>query len=384
MKRKLTIWVVAVLLLCLGGFALVRCPIWLAANGEDPDDEMIRLSLYPEDKRPEKFEPFLKENPESEERRSYALRWYSRDERAEKDFDKLKHHTREMIKYHPENMYIYIQNIVSFYRHPEYRLEVIQLLEEQVAAGQSQHGVYGNLAQACEQGAIPPPCDTPEKKAGFLRYYGLSENTQLPTEVDAGLADKAEQYFRAAITASTGADFRIAFYSRQLADLLVELDKLDEAVAVCERALPYVKQPFKSNFLVTYGACLKAYGRADDAKQILSQVREIDTEGFQEGPAHATTDAETQLGLIALKEGNTDTAKQYLLSSCDVQRCCHNSTMGLPLVLARKLLKMGQCEVVAKYSRKVVEGFTPWQKETEDLLQKAMRGATTPTRNIGE
>ena len=77
----------------------------------------------------------------------------------------------------------------------------------------------------------------------------------------------------------------------------------------------------------------------------------------------------TRLGLIALESGDVIEAKKLLLASADVQRCCHNSTRGMPLNLAKRLQEAGEYEAVIRYCRLVLDRFTPNQVETKKLLQ---------------
>jgi len=348
-----------------------------ASSANDPDGARGRYGLPEDEKRPEKFEPFLREHPEDETRREAALVWYSR---RESNTDKLRYHTLEMVKHHPANMDIFWANASAFFAKPDYRLEVIRNLEDQVAAGHTQHEVYLNLAITCEQGAIPPVAENPESRSRFLRYYGLPEDTQLPTEVDRLLAGKAVQYFEFALSTSEADDFYAAFYSEQLADLLMRLGEPEKAAVICEKALPHVTDMTRAHFLVTYGRCLRESGNTARAKEILAQVRGCDKDGFNKGPGSATASAETALGLIAMEEGDIETAKKYLLSSCNVQRDCGNITGGLSLELARKLFDAGERDVVAEYCQQVLSKFTPDQEETKNLLHRALEqnGKATP------
>jgi hypothetical protein len=348
---------------------LTTGPVEGQSNTEDPDGAVRWYSLASEEKHPKKFEPYLRENPEDGVRRSAALDWYGR---KEKDVARLRHHTLEMVKHHPANFNIFFANSSLFFANPDFRVEVIRNLEEQVAAGHTQHGVYWNLALICKQAAIPPVGHDLEGKSRFLRKHGLPQDAELPTNIDTFLAGKAAQYFESAVAASKGDDFNIAFYSRQLAELFIELDRPKKAAAVCENVLPNVKGIAKANFLVTYGRCLLASGNIFQAKNVLVQVRPCDKEGFDGGPGHATASAETTLGLIAMEEGDIATAKGYLISSCNVQGCCHNSTIGLSLNLASQLFDEREYDAVAHYCREVLKKFTPEQEETKALLRRAL------------
>jgi predicted Zn-dependent protease len=276
-----------------------------------------------------------------------------------------------MIKYHPDNMHIYFENISAFYVNPKYKLEVIHLLEEQVAAGRSGHGVYWNLALTCERGATPLADASPEGKARFLEYYSLPPGTEIPHEVDKELTEKAVGYFRKAISNSGSNNFYFAFYSEQLAGLLSKLGRYEEAAGVCRDALPRAEEISKPDLMVTYGSSLRRSGKAKEAKEVLNKVRRCDKEGFEKGPGHATHNAETILGLIAMDANDLKEAKKHLLASCKVQKCPHNITKGLRLDLAQKLLAAGESRAVATYCSAVLHDFTPDQKETLDLLHQA-------------
>jgi len=117
---------------------------------------------------------------------------------------------------------------------------------------------------------------------------------------------------------------------------------------------------------------MRKAGKIPEAKSILMQVRPCDHEGFEGGPADVTTAAENILGQIALDEGNVREACNYLLSSSNVQRCCHNSTLGLPANLAKMLLKQGQYDCVIKYCRIALSKFAHGENEMKSVLQQAI------------
>ena len=68
--------------------------------------------LEMEEKHPDKFEPYLEKYPADEPRRTAALVWYNR---REKNVDRLKYHTVEMVRYHPDNLHIYFENTSVVY-----------------------------------------------------------------------------------------------------------------------------------------------------------------------------------------------------------------------------------------------------------------------------
>jgi tetratricopeptide (TPR) repeat protein len=269
-------------------------------------------------------------------------------------------------------MYIYVYNGSAFYLDRAYCLEVISKLEEQVKAGHKESELLWILAMTCERAAVPPKWCDEEDRARFLRYYGLPDSTTFPSEIDMSMAERAIGYYRSAITAAGEDRFYVAFYSRQLADLLLDLDRQTEAVGVCEKALPNADETSKPGLLVTYGKALRTAGRLDKAKEVLKQVRSCDKEGNEGGPGCDTTEAETLVGLIALDESNTAEAARWLLSSCKVQECCHSTTKGFSLNLARKLLDAGEYDAVIKFCRIVLDKFTPDQEETKALLKQAL------------
>jgi tetratricopeptide (TPR) repeat protein len=343
---------------------------------EERDESGIRgyMNLSAEEMRPESFEPYLAEHPEDNARRTAALIWY---DRREPDPEKLRKHTFEMIRYHPTNYHICWENVTEFYKDQDYRHEVQRALEDQLEAGHTQHEVYWILAKICQRGAMPPVGDDPDAREWFFRYFGVPEDTVLVEEVDEALAEKAVDYYRSAIRGG-GRDPMGGLYVEGLSKLLIKLDRPEEAAKVCEEALPHADEISKPGLLITYGHLLVQLDEIERAKDALSQVRSIDTEGFEGGPAHATTEAETSLGLIALGEGDTATAREYLLSSCDVQQCCHNITRGMPLSLAKDLLEAGQADAVIEYCETVLREFTPGDEIVERLLDKAKEGKQTP------
>ncbi len=337
------------------------------------------FSLSEEEQAPSSFEPFLEQNPEDRARRVAALKWCMR----EGDIDRLKHHTEKLIEHHPAEMMIRFANSTAFYQDRAYLLRVVGQLEGRLAEGVTEHRLYWNLAGICKQGAIPPVDDDPEQRARFLGYYGLAEDTVLLREIDHGLAAKAVQYFRAAIDTAAGDDFSVVFYSEQLIRLLRELDRTEEAVQACERALPHADSVGDPDFFTTYGECLWSTRKIDEAKQVLKSVRKRDTEGFSRGPGHATTRAETYLGLISLREGDVAGARDRLLSSCHVQQCCHNITKGFSLILANELFEAGERDAVAEFCRIVDRDFTPDRPEIQSLLDRALEPAQQASAGSG-
>jgi len=373
MKSQIT---VTVYMLAVFGVLAVVPTSGQSAKPPISKERMDRLGdhawilLPSNEQHPEFFEGYLKQHPEDQAHRDAALWWYGLQHPNQ---DRLRFHTLLMVQYHPDSKNISFDNTTAFYAEPSYLEEVIERLEGQTKRANSKPNVYWNLAQACEQAAIPPT--TEQHKTRFLRYYGLPAGTKLRTTIDEPMAAKAISYYEKAIAVSGHNWFNRAFFGEQLARLFIDLDKEPEAIAVCQSILNDVDEVSKPDFLVTYGSCLYTAGRGHEAEKILDQVRDSDHEGSQHGPGHATMEAENKMGQIALKEGRVADAVKHLLASCAVQGCCHNNTKGFPLGLAGKLLEAGQAAPVAKYCQTILTKFTPNLPEAKALLARAQHAA---------
>ncbi len=321
------------------------------------------------------LESYLKGHPADERKRVQVIKLYGRPPLNVK---RLRYHTFQLIKYHPSNPNIYFWSSSAFYIDPKYRAEVISRLEGQLRKGHTSHHVYWVLARTCDQGAIPPTLDGPEDRAAFMEYNMLPKNTRLPSVIDQRLAKKAIAYYRLAIRKCGGDPFWVSFYSEQLADLMLALGRVQEATTVCRKALPYAEHISRPQSMVTYGWCLEYAGKLAEAKKVLEQVRACDKGGENGGPGYCTTEAETDLGLIALKEGKPHEAAQHLVAASKVQRCCQSMTSGLPLTLARKLLSVGQTDAVITYCRTALSDFCPGQKDAKELLNRALAARGKP------
>lgn len=330
------------------------------------------MSLPADEKQPDRFEPYLEKHPADFDRRTAALIWYSRRERHD---ERLKHHTFEMIKHHPESMHIYFANNALFFAEPEYREEVIASLERQLQRGHANADVYRNLALACKQGALPRTFKNESDRERFLRYYKLPDDIVLPSERNELLAEKALRYWRRAYdTAELESQ---PLYAQQLVELLIEIDQHQKASETAEEILTSVPALRKdASFLYSYGRSLKAIGQTDKARNVLAQVRQHDDEGFDNGPACLTMRAELMLGEMALERSDTETAVRHLKASLNVQRCCHNATQGVPLKLAERLLEKGKHTAVIDFCETALETFVPDQPETQSLLTRARENAS--------
>jgi len=340
--------------------------------------------------RPEKFEPYLREHPDDESKREDALVWYARETH---DFERLREHTLRMIDHHPSNMHIYFENSTEFLSRPSYHAEVLGRLEGRVKAISS-GGAYWVLALMCELRAIPPDLSTEAAKRRFLDYNGLKSDATLPKHVDQELVAKTIRYFKQAIELATkeesvhSKDAELAdsdrwhqnFYARQLVDFYISLNRNADALALCKTLAMRKENLSDASFLVTYGQSLFAAGQFDDAKRWLVQVRLNDHEGFEKGPAHCTTAAESALGLIELERGDIRNAVEHLDASTKVQKCCHNTTKGFPTELATKLLEKGEAVPVIRYCETVLRDFTPDCAYLKTLMEKAKAARRASTK----
>jgi len=316
---------------------------------------------------PKSFESILTHHPEDEEARETALKWY----RAPGHEDRLKYHTRQMIYYHPGNMYVYFANVRLFYLQPEYRLEIIGLLEEQIKKGQTNAGIYWNLAMIYRHAGLPPKLGANGRVSDFLTYMELPRTTSLPTVPDHAALEKAVLYLKAAIDVTGANTLDGGLYAEQLGDLLIRLGRAREGVGFYQIAAPWVGQLEKPWFLLKYGRALRAIGSIRAAEQVLADVRHCDKGGLTGGPSDATTAAETELGLIAVQEGRLEDAGRHLLGSVDVERSGETAPTVVPLVLAEKLLDMGRARDVAAFCEGALKRLAPVQKEVRELLKKA-------------
>jgi len=330
---------------------------------------------------PEKFEPYLREHPDDELQREAAIRWYAWKPQY---FEQLRHHTLEMVQHHRANMQIYFKNGTEFLARPDYHAEVLRRLEERVKTKPS-HGAYWMLALICQRRAVPPDLNTEAKKRRFLSYHMLESEVGLPKQIDPLLVDKTIEYFKKAgalaiedesrhrgdSLLAEDARWHQNFYARQLVDFYTRLKRDGEALRLCQTLAERKENLSDAEFLLTYGESQYASGHREDAEKWLARVRPNDHEGFQHGPAHATVAAETTLGLIAIDRGDLAKAAENLDASTKVQKCCHNTTVGFPTVLAAKLVEKGRPAPVVRYCETVLRDFTPDQDAFKALLEKA-------------
>jgi hypothetical protein len=330
---------------------------------------------------PEKFEPYLREHPDDELQREAAIQWYAWKPH---DFERLRHHTLEMVERHPSNMQIFFKNSTEFLARPDYHAEVLHRLEARVKTKPS-HGAYWMLALICQRRPVPPDFSTEAKKRRFLSYNMLESDANLPKQVDPVLVSKTIEYFKKAVGLATEDESRDSkepvlaesarwhqnFYARQLVDFYTTLNRHGDALELCRMLARRNENLSDAEFLLTYGRLFYASGQRDDAEKWLARVRPNDHEGFQHGPAHATVAAETELGLIALERGNLTKALEHLEASTKVEKCCHNTTGGFPTTLAEALLERGQPSPVARYCETVLRGFTPGEETFKTLLRRS-------------
>jgi tetratricopeptide (TPR) repeat protein len=330
---------------------------------------------------PEKFEPYLREHPDDELQREAAIQWYAWKPH---DFERLRHHTLEMVERHPSNMQIFFKNSTEFLARPDYHAEVLHRLEERVKTKPSS-GAYWVLALTCQWRAVPPDFSTEAKKRRFLSYHLLESEAGLPKQVDPELVAKTIRYFKKAVELATedesrdrknpllaeSARWHQNFYARQLMDFYTKLNRHAEALELCQTLARRKENLADAEFLLTYGQSLYASGQRNDAEKWLIQVRRNDREGAQRGPARTTVKAETTLGLIAIDRGDLAKAAEHLEASTKVQKRCNNGADDFPTVLAAKLLEKGRPTPVVRYCETVLRDFTPDQDAFKALLEKA-------------
>jgi hypothetical protein len=212
----------------------------LAACSKKPPEDFASHMNVPFDHRvPEYFETYLAEHPDDGDHRAAALVYYDRRERNP---ERLKYHTFEMIERRPWNLNIYFENVWLLYSDPAYRSNVIVRLERKASEPNVKHGTFWNLALTCKTGVMPPHDGTPEGRAKFLKSYGLKDDAPIPTSTDPILVQKTEEYFRKAISLAKDDTFHVGLYSKQLAHFLVKLGRDSDAIAVCESALAHSKR----------------------------------------------------------------------------------------------------------------------------------------------
>jgi hypothetical protein len=339
------------------------------------------LDLEAADQRPKRFEAYLRVHAADRLRREAALVWYSR---RESDAAKLQQHTLAMVRYHPDDEQIRFANTGEFYADPHYRAAVLALLQRQVARGHREAGTYFNLGWVQEIASVPRWGSQPGDREAFLRYYELGMATPLPTRIDPKVADAAVASYRAAIRAAGTDVFNASLYSEVLANLLLRLKRPLEAVRVCSSVRRHRPAAADADLAVVYGRALAASDRPREAADALRRVRALDKE--EDGaPGHATLEAETELGLIALAAGRDSEAETHLLNSLEVHVCCHTARFEYPLTLARRLLERGEQKVVIAYCERALSKFgLDGMDRTRELLREARASSarsTHPDRN---
>ncbi len=278
-------------------------------------------------------------------------------------------HTLEMARRHPGNMHVYYDNGTLFYLDPEYRQQVADILEAQIDRCSDDHEYFQRLAQVYAHNAVRREFDHPADRERWLRYFGLPLDFELPLDTDEERADKAVSYFRQAIAVADGEEFYPAFYTQQLAKLLMELERYDEALLACETVLSDVDETSGAGFYLSYAHCLWHTDRIDEARAAAGEVLTSDGDGFSGGPGCRAARAHLLLGRMALgHDANIEAAKKHLLDAAAVQNCCHNMTQGLPLTLARDLLEHGESAAVANFCETVLANFNPSHKPAQELL----------------
>lgn len=320
-------------------------------------------------RKPRCFEPYLVLLPNDVAHREAALVWYNR---REPDDDKLKAHTFAMARRHPGNSHLYYENHRLFYLDPEYRQQLTDVLEAQIDQHPHDDKFFWVLAKICEHNAIPPKLDHRADREQWLHYYGLPPDYELPREIDYERAEKAVGYYRQAITAADGEEFYPAFYSRQLGELLMRLERYDEAVVAYETALPDVDEIWRAGVYLSYGRCLWHTDQIDEARAAVREVFACKSDPFRCARGCRAAGAHLLLGRIALShDKDVEAAKRHLLAATTVELCPHITMYAIPRHLARELLEEGEAEAVAEFCEAVLEKFIPSHKPTQELLSRA-------------
>lgn len=362
--KRVVIVVAAVWIVCvaaLGGVA------WWAVNARR-GRAVSRVQLPKREQRPEFFERYLTKHPEAEAHRDAAMWHYCAEE---PDDSKLKHHTFEMIRYHPDNSDIHYYNVSLFYRDAQYRDRVAEALEGQLADHPSNHTILWILAMTYEHGAVAMEFANDEDRESWLSYRKLPLDHDLPTETDTERADKAAEYYRAAIAAASDDGFHPAFYAEQLADLLAERELYEEALEACETAIPGADDISKPRLYLTYARCLYHVDRAPEALAAAQAAADSDRGGSGGGPACTAAKAHILRGHILLEQGDVDAATEELLAAASVERCCHTKAYGISLALARELMEAGEYKAVEEFCTQVLAKFGGNADATKHLQYQA-------------
>ncbi len=334
----------------------------------DPDIRafLIWRQLPDRKKTPEAAEAYLKKHPNDLSRRIGLLGVYNHGE--SRDFSRLRHHTLELIKRCPQSSEILWANYSEFFRHPEFKKEVLNRLEEVETAGDVE--VYGNLSNLNEHGAFPVPENEREK---FLQWHMLDPDTQLPEKLDNQAVEKAIHYRRKAIEASDSSESGQSWQWAQLGKLFNKANRMNEAISALEHAVSLESDSSSASTLVELGVSLYKARRLDEAFEKLREVRRHDSEGFEGGPGCYTMNAENLLGFLALEQKNLEEAKSRLIASLDVEPCCHTTTRGVNISLAEKLIDMGQGETVVEFCDEALKRFIPDDETIIELRSRASR-----------
>jgi tetratricopeptide (TPR) repeat protein len=327
-------------------------------------------SLYYPHREDAKFlEAELKKKPGNETILDFLMFYYSWHER---DKAKLREYTLQMVQLHPANSQICGYPISEFYVNPRFRDEVTAALERQIPSHTKKSGLYWNLARIYQDAAIPPlPKDvSPERKERWFSYFDVPASTPIRTEINYAIAAKSESYFRKAISLVKGDKFYYSFYAAQLAKLLLDLDRGDEAIAIYEDAINHTETRYAADDHLSLGAIYRKRQEYDKARLHYQTAIKDDTE---ENPSkgHVTARAYTGLGLMALSQLNiAEAEKDLLLSANEPKPCAHTTTQGMPLDLAEALIAQGHSEAPREYLKIVLQKFTPEDQEVKSVLDR--------------
>jgi len=319
-------------------------------------------NLPDSEKTIERAEDHLREHPDDLSRRIGILMRLGYGDNH--DSTKLRHHTLELIKRLPHSMDIVAANHGECFRHPGYRDELVVALSAQLGQGFKDAGIHTNLGDIFGHAALP--ITEPER---FCEWNELPPDTPLPEKLDEEKLDRAILHYEAAAKLSDD-----SIPAERLAQLLSNANRLDAAIPAFEKAMEMIPEQSRASVLVDYGECLAKAKRTKEAIAMLEQVRDCDTEGFENGPGCHTMEAETLLGHLALERKDQRGAVKHLLASTDVQGCCHNTTRGFPMSLARELMDR-EPKAVAEFCQTVLDDFTPQHEGFRRMLKDVEKAA---------
>lgn len=317
--------------------------------------------------RPEEFEPILETSPDDLEARESAMSWYAL---FAPDAAKAKHHTREMLRWHPDSHSIYANNITLFDREPAFRGEVESALEAMRATGRREHGLLATLASVVAHRAIAPRFESDVHRHFWLQYFGLPDDYPIESHASEARARKAVGYLREAIAAAHDPEdsFSVGLCAKQLLDLLIGLNQPEKAADAAAEILRASERAPMPELQLTYGSLLSDLGRWNEARTAFEAAIEEDQGQFQ-SCGHLPARARLGLGTVALvHDDDLARAIEHLLAASAVAPCIHTRRQGVGVGLAQRLVDRGERDAVRRYCETVLRDVCPSDRSTQLLL----------------